>query len=83
MDSIKDKLVQIFLKQGITVILLLLAIWYIKTDNDELRAQLFKNQEKIESYYKNDNVQMLKAIERGNEVIARNNQIFESYLKLK
>ena len=80
-DDVKLQLWQLVKRQGLPFIILLMAVWYIRNDNEILRAELRKSQEEIKAYYKSDNQQMLKVIERNNEVIDRNNRIFEKFVE--
>lgn len=64
-----DKFFEILKKQGLSFLLLGIAVWYFYTENKELRNEVRTLQSDVISKYQMDNVEMRKAIDRNTFVI--------------
>jgi hypothetical protein len=64
-----EKLFEILKRQGISFLLLGIAVWYFYTENKELRGELKDLQSDVIRNYQNDNAKMREAIDRNTFVI--------------
>lgn len=78
-EDLKTQLWQMVKRQGLSFVLILGLAYIFWAENQDLRKQIQDSNQEIKDYYKNDNAEMRKVVERSNEVIERNNRIFESF----
>ena len=83
MKDIKEQLWLMIKRQGISFIIILAVAYFFFNENEKMRIDIKAANDEIKTYYKTDNAEMRRVIERSNEVMERNNRIFEAYLKLK
>jgi hypothetical protein len=72
-----DKLFEILKKQGVSFLLLGIAVWYFYLENNDLRSEVKSIQADVIKSYQNDNAEMRKVIERNTivmEAILKNNK---------
>lgn len=81
--DIKEQLWLMIKRQGISFVVILAVAYFFYNENEKMRIDIKSANDEIKTYYKTDNVEMRRIIERSNDVIERNNRIFEAYLKIK
>jgi hypothetical protein len=82
-SDIKAQLWLMVKRQGISFIIILGVTYFFYRENVQMRVEIKNANDEIKTYYKTDNAEMRRVIERSNDVMERNNRIFEAYLKLK
>lgn len=78
-EDLKAQLWAMVKRQGLSFILIMGLAYIFWSENQDLRKQIQDSNQEIKDYYKTDNAEMRKVVERSNEVIERNNRIFESF----
>lgn len=78
-EDFKTQVWQMVKRQGLSFVLILGLAYIFWAENQDLRKQIISNNEEIKAYYKTDNAEMREVVKRSNEVIERNNRIFESF----
>lgn len=64
-----EKIFEVLKRQGVSFLLLGIAVWYFYTENKELRGQIHDLQVDTIRNYQTDNAQMRQVIERNTFVI--------------